>query len=238
MASAQSVHVRPSGVDPHGTIDLLRRWLAGVANAPALAWLDSELDRQRAGLDEQRLAIALGSVRRRLGKHALALSAEDIAQADAWRSGWQPQLWGTDEAARVALLLATDRNDNGAFSARVDKLCATAEINELIAYLKGFAVFPAPQALHARAREAARSSATPVFQAIACNNPYPFDYFDQPAWNQVVIKCIFVGAELESIVGLRARRNPELLAMLRDFVAERHAAGRPLPDNVHRFIAE
>jgi hypothetical protein len=37
-------------------------------------------------------------------------------------------------------------------------------------------------------------------------------------------------------VGLHERRNPELTAMLRDLVAERQAAARPLPQEVHRFI--
>jgi len=51
------------------------------------------------------------------------------------------------------------------------------------------------------------------------------------------VKSVFVGAPLDTIVGLNERRNPDLVLMLRDFVAERHAAGRPLPDAVHRYIA-
>jgi hypothetical protein len=47
---------------------------------------------------------------------------------------------------------------------------------------------------------------------------------------------VFVGASLETIVGLHARRNLELVQMLRDFVAERDAAGRPLPDAVRAYI--
>jgi len=52
----------------------------------------------------------------------------------------------------------------------------------------------------------------------------------------MVVKCVFVGAPIETIVGLHERRNPDLMEMLRDFVAERNAAGRPLPEAVHRFI--
>jgi hypothetical protein len=39
------------------------------------------------------------------------------------------------------------------------------------------------------------------------------------------------------VVGLDGRRNGELVRMMRDLVSERHAAGRPLPDSVHRWIA-
>ena len=153
------------------------------------------------------------------------------------RRGWQPQFWAADEVARVALLLATYRGDDRAFAERLDKLCATAEITEHVSCLKGFAIFPAGEALRGRAREGVRSSIAPVFEAIACRNPYPFDHFDEGTWNQMVVKCVFVGAPIETVVGLHERRNPELIRMLRDFVAERHAAGRPLPEAVHRFIS-
>ena len=121
-----------------------------------------------------------------------------------------------------------------ALAARLDKLCVTAEIAEHIAYLKAFAIFPAAAALHGRAREGVRSSIASVFQAIACRNPYPFDHFDEAAWNQMVVKCVFVGTPIETIVGLAERRNPELIHMLRDFVAERHAAGLALVQDVAR----
>jgi hypothetical protein len=75
-----------------------------------------------------------------------------------------------------------------------------------------------------------------VFEAIACHNPYPFDYFDEAAWNQMVVKCVFTGAPINSIVGLEQRRNAELVQMLRDLVSERHAAGRSVPDAVHAYV--
>ena len=65
----------------------------------------------------------------------------------------------------------------------------------------------------------------------------PRDLFDLDAWNQMVVKCVFGGTSLAAVVGLHERRNEDLLVMLRDLVAERHAAGRPLPPEVHQFIA-
>jgi hypothetical protein len=47
---------------------------------------------------------------------------------------------------------------------------------------------------------------------------------------------VFTGAPINSIVGLEQRRNPELLQMLRDLVAERRAAGRSVPDAIHTYI--
>jgi hypothetical protein len=226
-----------TGAGPDAMIFFLRRLLGRVLAPAGMQWLDAEIERQRGGLDERRLAIALGMVGRKVGRMDLAPPPDEIAAAGKLRARWQPQLWGTDEAARVALVLATHRGDDAAFAARVDKLCATGELTEQVAYLKGFAIFPAPRALHDRAREAVRSSIAPVFEAIACGNPYPFDHFDENAWNQMVVKCVFSGVPIGSIVGLRERRNPELIAMLGDLVSERTAAGRPTPEEVRRFIA-
>jgi hypothetical protein len=89
-----------------------------------------------------------------------------------------------------------------------------------------------------RAREAIRSSVQPVFEAIACDNPYPADYFEDPAYNQMIVKCVFTGVPIEKIVGLDQRRNAALLSMLRDLVSERHAAARAVPVSVLQWIGE
>jgi hypothetical protein len=103
--------------------------------------------------------------------------------------------------------------------------------------MKALAIFPAAELLRARAREGVRSSTAPLFEAIACRNPYPRDLFDLDAWNQMIVKCVFGGTALATVTGLQERRNADLIEMLRDLVSERHAAGRPLPAEVHAFIA-
>jgi hypothetical protein len=225
-------------VDSEAASALLLRWLARTITAEAFAWLSSEVQRQKSALDERWLGMALGRAGRKVGQADLSLTREELAAAQNLRRGWQPQHWTTDEAARVSLLLATHRGDDRTFAALLDKLCVTAEVNEHVSCLKGFAIFPAGENLHGRAREGARSSIAPIFEAIACHNPYPLDYFDDAAWNHMVVKCVFGGTPIEKIVGLRERRNPELIQMLRDLVSERHAAARVSPDAVHAFIVD
>jgi hypothetical protein len=215
---------------------MLVRWLSRVLEPSAMSWLGTEIERQCETIDERRLGIAVGLVGRKLGRSDLVIGAEDLAAAERLRAGWRPDLWSVDEAARAALVLAAYRSDDAAFAARVGRLCTTAELTEHIAYLKGFAIFPAATELGERAREAVRASAQALFQAITCHNPYPRDYFDQAAWNQMVVKCVFNGLPIDTIVGLSERRNAELTRMLRDLVSERHAAGRVLPNAVHAYL--
>jgi len=225
--------------DPAAVIALLLDALSRQAAPAAVDWLRAEIDHQRGSDDAARLARAFGLAGRRIGRDDLVVSDEQGVAARRLRAQWQPEGWSADEAARVALLLATHRHrgDDAAFATRINRLAATTGVTELAAVLKGFAVFPAPRALYARAREGVRSAITPVLAAIACRNPYPFDYFDTAGWNQMVVKCVFGGIAVETIVGLRERRNPEVVQMLRDLVSERHAARRTLPDAVHAYVA-
>ena len=217
-------------------LDLLSGPLARLLAPAAMEWLNAEIKRQRGAADERRLAIALGLASRKIGRMPLALTDDEMAAARRLRAGWQPELWAADEVARVLLLIASHHGDDQAFAARVDRLCTTAEVTEYIAYLKGFAIFPAAKLLYGRAREGVRSAITPVFAAIACHNPYPFDHFDADAWNQMIVKAVFNGTPIETIFGLQERRNPEVVQMMRDLISERRAAGRPLPDAVHAYV--
>lgn len=235
---ATEATTEPSASAAHlAFIEFLLGPLSRVLAPGPLEWLNAEIDRQRTAADERRLAIALGLASRKIGRVELSLTADEAATAQRLRAGWQPELWAADEAARILILMASHGGDDPAFATRVDRLCTTAEVTEYIAYLKGFAIFPAAALLYGRAREGVRSAITPVFAAIACHNPYPFDHFDADAWNQMVVKAVFSGTPIETIFGLHERRNPEVMRMLRDLVSERRAAGRPLPDAVHAYVA-
>lgn len=166
------------------------------------------------------------------------MPADALADAQRLRPRWRPDLWGIDEAARVALILATRKGDEASFAARIERLCTIGELAEHVACLKGFAVFPRQPQLLVSARAAVRSSAQPVFEAIACHNPYPADHFDEASYNQMVVKCVFSGISIDTIVGLDERRNDELVRMMGDLVSERLAAGRMIPDMVHRWLTD
>jgi hypothetical protein len=234
MASATPIHPVDNVAAAAG--NLLRQWLGQTLQTDAAQWLDAEIERQRGAVDERRLGLALGSVGRRIGRAELSVPAADLAATEAVHRRWRPDTWSTDQAARVALVLATWTGEELSFAARVDRLCATGELTEHVACLKGFAVFPAPERLLNRAREAVRSSVQPLFEAIACQNPYPADHFDEAAYNQMIVKCVFLGVPIGTTVGLDERRNDDLVRMLRNLVSERNAAGRTVPESVHRYI--
>ncbi len=216
--------------------ELLARWVIERVPAEAAGWFRDQLAAVRAASDPKPLYLALGYVPRRLGKADLRLSAAELAEAAAVRPGFDPVDWSIDQAARIALVLASHDGDGRRFRERLETLFRTADIGETIAFYRGLPLYPAPELLVARAREGARSGMRPVFEAVAHRNPFPMERFDENAWNHLVLKALFIGTTLDPIQGLDARANPRLSRMLCDYAHERWAAGRPVSPELWRCV--
>lgn len=214
---------------------LLRQWLDARLPAEAAAWLREAAARLEGGGSDRDLYRDVSLVARRCGKAPLALSEAECAAAAAARTGWSPADWRVDQAARVLLLLATG-DDGERFAARLDALCATADVDELVAFYRGLPLYPDPPRHRARAAEGVRSNMKVVFEAVAHHNPYPAEQLPEDAWNQMVLKTLFVGSALHPVQGLDARANPALARMLSDYAHERWAAKRAISPELWRCV--
>lgn len=214
----------------------LQQWLERRLDTAAVAWLRDAAAALAGGGNDRELFRSISLVSRKLGKAPLALQGDELAAAAALRPGWDPSTWRVDEAARIRLLLATDA-DAGRFVRRLDALCATADVDELVAFYRGLPLYPDPPAHRLRAAEGLRSNMKVVFEAVAQRNPYPAEQLPQDAWNQMVLKALFVGSALDPIVGLDRRANATLARMLSDYAHERWAASRPVSPELWRCVA-
>jgi len=227
-----SENVTPGTMAPEA---LMVGWLERQLPAPAAEWLLAQRDRLRAGASERDFNLAVSLAPRRLGRADLLLRLEDFAAADLARPGWDPHGWSVDQAGRIVLLLAGG-GVGPAFATRLHELLATADLAETIAFYRGLPLYPDP-ALHlARAWEGARTSMRPVFESVAHANPYPAEVFDEAAWNQLVLKALFIETTLAPIQGLDRRGNPTLMRMLCDYAHERWAAGRKVSPELWRCV--
>jgi hypothetical protein len=215
-------------------LQLLEKWLKARVPADAGAWLDKTAQSLRQGTDRD-FYIAISLVSRKIGKADLNLTQAELAQAQAARAGWDPRDWSLDQAARVYLLLAPDA-DGEIFSRRLDQLCITADIGELVAFYSGLPLYPDPPRHALRAAEGVRTNMKAVFQAVAHRNPYPSEQFAEDPWNQLVLKSLFIGLSLDPIVGLDRRANPKLARILCDYAHERWSAGRPVSPELWRCV--
>jgi len=216
-------------------VELLQSWLEVRLPADARRWLEAALGRVRAGGGERDLYLQVSQVARRVGKAPLAPTGAEMTAAQQSRPGWDPRDWTLDNAARVLLLLAST-SDGAELSRRLDRLCSAADIDELVAFYRGLPLYP-DQPRHAlRAAEGVRSNMRVVFEAVAHRNPYAAEQFDEQAWNQMVLKALFVGSTLAPVSGLDARRNPALARMLCDYAHERWAAKRAVSPELWRCV--
>lgn len=72
----------------------------------------------------------------------------------------------------------------------------------------------------------------------AAVGPYAAAHLTAHSWRHAVLKCLFTGVRTTDVAGLagRARGDGELARMLTDYAAERTAAGRPVPDDLHHVL--
>lgn len=214
---------------------LLQQWLDERLDAPAALWLREAVASLAGGGSDRDLFRSVSLVARKLGKAPLAPSAAALALARQARPGWDPAPWTVDQAARVRLLLAAAA-DAGSFVRRLDQLCATADLDELVAFYRGLPLYPDAPRHRLRAAEGVRTNMRVVFEAVAHHNPYPAEQLPEDAWNQMVLKALFVGSTLAPIVGLDRRANPTLARMLHDYAHERWSAARPVSPELWRCV--
>jgi len=214
-------------------LELLRRWVLLQAGDQA-DWFAERLEALGTGVAERELHIVLGLAPRRLGKADLALTGEDEAAAEAASKGWRPRGWSIDGAARVAALLAY--RGRRPFAETFKDLRRTSDVAEMIALYRGLPLYAKPESLDFEVGEGLRSNIVAVFEAIAHDNPYPRDRFDEHRWNHMVLKALFVGSRLAPVIGIDERANAGLARIMRDFAHERWAAGRPVPAELWRCV--
>jgi len=225
-------HLSPAAIPQ--AIELLSAWLKTRLPTDAFAWFDNELRGLQTQPEQARWFKALGMAPRKLGKADLQPSQVELQAAQTLRQGLDPTEWSVDQTARIAFTLAFYQGDEAGYVQQVAMLIDTSEINELLAIFRGFALFPHPEALEPKAREAIRSTMRPVYEALSHRHPYPFDFFDEAAWNQMIVKAFFLDSSIWQIQGVDERYNADLSVILILLVQERWAAGRFIAPEIWR----
>ena len=207
------------------TVDLISELadaVARVAPPDGVAWLTQQLVFDRAKFHP-----AFSAAGRRLGR-------APIGDADAARLAERglpiAPTTGADECGRAALVLAAIASlDVAQHVPLVSDLVRRGEVRERQAVLRVLAGLPAPERFVDIAIDAFRSNVTSIFEAIACDNAFPARHFPDAAFNQLVLKALFVGAPVARIVELGRRTTGELVRMVDGYASELTAAGRPVP---------
>jgi hypothetical protein len=181
------------------------------------------------------IALAFGAATHDLGRFAVIPSFDEARELRDAGALWAAQST-VDEIARVALVRAAVAGVDDPFAV-ARSLFLGGDTRERAAVMRALPLLPDPLGFLSLATEGCRAHVRAVFEAIACENSYPSRWFPDRAFRQMVLEAIFIGVPIVRIDGIRARTGEELRRMARDYASERIAAGRSVPDDVHRLLA-
>jgi hypothetical protein len=195
------------------------------ASVPARDWLLARV----GALTEENFALVYSGAGRRLGATPVEPGEAEAARLAA--AGLPvPQSWPLNAVCRAALLVVLFEQLDRASRLRVAQgVFKTGDNEERAALLEALSLLPEPESFVELAIDACRTHVQSVFEAIACENPYPARHFPEHNFNQMVLKSFFTGVAIRRIEGLAARRTPELGRMAEAYASERRAAGRSVP---------
>ena len=215
--------------------DLLCQWLERQLPPSAYLWMAEKMTTLEKNSSDHELCLSISLTLRKVGKDDLKLTPTDLKTAHQVRTGWNPKGWSVDQAARLTLLLSSNVTEKR-FAEQLCILLNGADVGELVTFYRGLPLYPGQSAYIAYAIEGVRSNIKAVFESVAHHNPYPMEQFDERAWNQMVLKALFIGSSLHLIQGLDERCNMHLMRMLCDFAHERWRAGRTISPELWRCV--
>lgn len=154
------------------------------------------------------------------------------------RHGFCIQNWEVSRLARSWWLLHWVTEDKIEYFKQINSLFRSAEVNEQVALYGSLPLFAYPDEFRLCAAEGLRTNIRQVFESIALNNPYPADYLDEAAWNQMVLKSFFMNVAVNQIIGLDQRANGTLAYILSDYAHERWSANRSVSPLLWRPVGK
>ncbi|MFF3564969.1 EboA domain-containing protein [Streptomyces sp. NPDC002574] len=142
---------------------------------------------------------------------------------------------GQEQADAVRVLLLREARPDARTLTRLYQQGTAAERRAVLLVLPDLAPDPADGL--PLVEDALRTNDTRLVAAAV--GPYAAEHLDPHSWRQALLKCLFTGVPVGAADRLedRARGDAELARMLGDYAAERTAAGRAVPVDLHRLLA-
>lgn len=208
--------------------------LEQLTDPKSYAWYIEKFKNLTPDFSPDQFYISFGLVRRKIPNRPLCLHNEQLKIIQQAYPAFNSNLWNLQEWSRLSFILNLPLAQQPDI---LNTLFETADKSELITLYRLLPFLQNPRQYIHRATDGIRTNMTDVFDAIAVNNPFPAIHFSENAWNQLVLKSIFMQRPLYKIYGLNQRRNKTLAVMALDFAHERWAAGRTVTPELWRLLS-
>ncbi len=225
-------------IDSPAACQLLRQCISRRLTLPARQQFEAMERDIRIQWNETRFQQWFATASRTLGHEKIRLTIEEAAGLEQCGVGWLLSD-ALDELGRVVMLaMAASQLSDHTYHSLLHRCYENGDSPERCAVLRALPLLPdARRFLHV-ALDAGRSHIQPIFEALACENPYPSVYFPELNFNHMILKALFTGTALRRVLGLTTRLSPELRRMANDYATERHAAGRSVPADITLLLGQ
>lgn len=216
--------------------DTILTWLQTRLDDKAFHSLHSTGNKLWEGTEDWFFYSSFSAIPRHTGKESADLAPRELEEAENLIAGWDPSQWSLDELGRAAILLSIANEPKQLFFERIENTFISSDNREAVALYQSLPLLPYPEEWTGRAAEGLRTNVTAIFNAVALRNPYPANYLDEGAWNQLVLKALFVETPLYLIQNIDNRANEKLAYVLVDYAHERWAANRTVSPELWRPV--
>ena len=180
-----------------------------------------------------KLVFFTSTAKRKLGVALLNGRINSIFNADKYGQCDKVYLnhWSVTDAARILLLAETFSIESFSTDELFQLCYRYSDGGERSSLLKGLPLLKLSDQSINFLIDVARTNSLEIFSALTYKNPWPVIKFPTSAYNQIVLKSLFIGINIFHLEGLRAARNPELGRMTADYIQERIDASREIPES-------
>lgn len=174
------------------------------------------------------LGLYSAMAKRKLGNVEL----KNTAVIDTTFSPLDIRRWTSADTARLILLMTAIERNLELAEDTILSYYKMGDESERIALVRGLIFFAPGEYLTKLALDVGRTNNLEVLAALTLDNPYPACFYSEQAFNQMVLKALFLGLAIERIDGIEQRANPDLTRMCENYALERELAGRTVPTDI------
>lgn len=205
-------------------------------NETTLDWLEEKSETVKGRDSFSKLPVAFSLIARKVKKDPLQVDEQTAKDIEDVIPNLSVSDWSVRRLVRVWLVMQVNPTNQKQYTEQIQSLFNNADMNELATLYAALPILAYAEHWRSQCAEGIRSNIGDVLDAVIMDNPYPADYLDEDAWNQLVLKAFFTEKEISRIVGLKQRVNEKLVKALRDYADERRSADREINPQLWEIV--
>ncbi len=210
---------------------IIENCFANIEDEELSTWFEQKID---SNLNASQFYLTFGMIGRKFKEEFVTLNSQATEAFMAINPAFDPAFWTLKDLCRLCLILKLPIAEN---TKLLETLLGSSDRKEQIIIFKSIQYLKNAGDFVMIMADGLRTNMVDVFDAIALNNSFGQRYFEDNAWNQMILKSIFMERPLYRILGVDKRKNEKLASILYDFVKERWSAGRLEHPELWRVIS-